>query len=61
MILFYNGGNSYLLLNKKNIFKFKVDKNANFPTNGFGATKSREISLKGNFYNFSVDCNAINN
>ena len=37
--------------------------NFNFPSQfclgstsyGFGATESREVSLKGNMYNFSVD------
>ena len=28
-------------------------------SNGFGATESRELSLKGNVYDFSVDYNAI--
>ena len=61
--LHYNGGDSYFI----EIFKFKVNNgNVNFPTqfclgstsNGFGATESREVSLKGNAYDFSVDYNA---
>ena len=55
-------------LSEKYIFKFKANNgNANFSTqfclgcisNGFGATESREVSLKGNVYDFSVDYNAI--
>ena len=51
-----------LLMGKK--CKFKVDnKNFQFPTqfcigsisNKFGAIDSREVSLEGNLYNFSVD------
>ena len=66
--LHYNGDNSYLFVNGKEIFKFKVNNgNVNFPTqfclestsNGFGASESREVSLGGNVYNFSVDYNSI--
>ena len=66
MSLLYNGDNSYL--NGKWIFKFKAyNKNINFPTqfclgsisNGFGSTKSREVSLKENIYTFPVDYNAM--
>ena len=66
--LHYNPDNSYLFLNEKEVFKFKTDnKNVNFPTqfclgnisNGFIATESREVSLNGNVYNFSVDYNSI--
>ena len=28
-------------------------------SNGFTATKSREVSLNGNVYYFTVDCNSI--
>ena len=28
-------------------------------SNGFGTTESKEVSLKGNVYNFSVNYNAI--
>ena len=61
--LHYNADNSYLFVNGKAIFKFKADnKNVNFPTQfclgsisiGFSATESREVSLKGNVYDFSV-------
>ena len=50
------------------IIKFKADnKNFNFLTqfflgsvsNGFSAIESREVSLNGNVYNFSVDYNSI--
>ena len=63
------GDKTYFFVNGKEIFKFKADnKNVNFPTqiclgsisNGFGAAVSREVFLKGNAYDFSVDCNAIN-
>ena len=55
-------------VNGKEIFKFKTDnKNVNFPTqfclgsvsNGFGAIESREVSLNGSVYDFSVDYNSI--
>ena len=54
------------LLMEKIIYKFKADnKYVNFPTqfclgsipNGFSATK--EVSLKGNVHDFSVDYNSI--
>ena len=56
-----------MCFNGKEIFKFKADNNVNFPTqfclgsisNGFSATESREISLNGNVYDFSVDYNSI--
>ena len=59
-----NANNSYLFVNGREIFKFKADnKNVNFPTQfflrsmskGFSATESREVSLNGNVYDFSVD------
>ena len=62
--LYYNGDNSYLFVNGKEIFKFKVDnENVYLPTqfylgsifNGFGATESREVSLGGYVYDFSFD------
>ena len=68
MSLHYNGDNSYLFVNGKEIFKFKAsNKNINFPTqfylgsisNGFGAFESREVSFNGNVYDFSVDYNSI--
>ena len=55
-----------MLVNGKEFIKFETDnKIGNFPTefclgsisNGFGATESREISLKENVYNFSVNYN----
>ena len=63
----YKGDNSYLFVNGKEIYKLKADnKNVNFPTqislgiisNGFSTTESREASLKGNMYHFSVNYNA---
>ena len=57
-----------MFANRQEIFNFKADnKNVNFPTqfclrsisNGFSATKSREVSLNGNVYDFSVDYNSI--
>ena len=66
--LHYNADNNYLFGNGKEIIKFKADnKNINFPTqcclgsisNGFGNTESREVSLNGNVYDFSVDYNSI--
>ena len=50
------------------IFKFKSsNKNVNFPTqfclgsisNGFSAIESREVSLNGNVYDFSVNYNSF--
>ena len=64
----YNGDNSYLFVNRKEIFKFKASNgNVNFPTqfcpgsisNGFDDTESREEFLGGNVYDFSVDYNPI--
>ena len=59
--LHYNGDNSYLFINEKEIYKFKVSKRKDkIPTwfclrstpDGFHATKSREVSLGGNAYDF---------
>ena len=74
--LHYSGYNSCCVLMEKKSFKFKTEnnlkwkltENVNFPTkvclgniyNGFGATEFREVSLKGNVYNFLVDYNAVN-
>ena len=66
--LHYNANNSYFFVNGKEIFNFKAHyENANFSTqfclwnisNGFSATESREVSLNGNVYDFSVDYNSI--
>ena len=66
--LHYPGDSSYLFVNGKEIHKFKVDNGiVNFTTqfylgsmsNGFGAVKSRKVSLKRNTYDSSADCNAI--
>ena len=61
--LHYNADNNYLFVNGKEIFKFKADNNnvilpAQFclgsVSSGFIATESREVSLNGNVYDFSV-------
>ena len=66
--LHYNADNIYLFVNGKEIFRFKADnKNVNFPTqfslvsisNGFSGTESREVSLCGNVYDFSVNYNSV--
>ena len=57
-----NSDNSYLFVKVKT-----ENKNVNFPTqfclgnisNGLSATESREVSLNGNIYDFSVDYNSI--
>ena len=62
--MLYNADNSYLFLNGKEAFKFKANnQNFSFPTqfclagirNGLSATESRELSLNGYMYDFSVD------
>ena len=62
----YNGDNSYLFVNGKEIYKFKANiKNVDFPSqiylgsisNKFW-TISREVSLKENVYDFSFDYTA---
>ena len=66
--LHYSADNSYLFLNRKEIFKFKAgNSNVSFSTqfclrsisNGFSAIVSREVSLNGKVYDFSVDYNSI--
>ena len=66
--LHYNADNTYLLVNGKEISKFKANnKSVNFSIqfclgsifNVFGNTESRELSLNGNIYDFWVDCNSI--
>ena len=66
--LHYIDDNSYSFVNGKEFFKFKADnKNVNFPkefflgsiSNAFSNTESREVSLNGNVYDFSVDYNSI--
>ena len=63
-----NADNSYLFINRQEIFKFKADnKNVNFPThyclksicNGLSATESRKVFLNRNVYDFLVDYNFI--
>ena len=64
----YNADNSYLFVNRKEIFKFKADnKNVNFQTqfcvgswsNRFSAIEPREVLLNGNVYNFPLDYNSV--
>ena len=59
-----NADDSYLFVNGKEIIKFKAgNKNLNSQAriclgsicDGFSATESREVSLNGNLYDFSVD------
>ena len=66
--LHYNHDNTYLLVDRKEIYKFKANnKNVNFPTmfclgkisNKFDANESREVPLKGNVYDFFFDYNAV--
>ena len=64
----YNIDNGHLFVDGKKSFKFRADnRNVNSPTqfclgsisNSFGATESGEVYLKGNVFDFSVDCNSI--
>ena len=66
--LHYNTDNSYLLVNGKEIFKFKADNEyVNFPTqfclrsisNAFSATESKEVSLNANVDDFSIEYNSV--
>ena len=66
--LHYNADDSYSFDNGKEISEFEgPNKNVNFPTqfclggifNGFSAIRSREVTLDGNVYDFSVDYNSI--
>ena len=64
MNLNYNGDNSYLFVNRQDIYNFGASNGSNdSPTpfclgnisDVFSATGSREVSLNGNEYDFSVD------
>lgn len=66
--LHYNGGNNYLSVNSKEVFKFKTcNENITFLAQfylgsifiEFNAFESREVSLKRNIYEFLVDCNSV--
>ena len=57
-----------VIVNGKIIFNFKAkNKNVNFPTqfclgsisDGFSANESRQVSLNGNVYGFSVDYKSL--
>ena len=63
-----NDDNSYLFVNGKETYKFKYSNGIfNFlaqfclgnMSNVFSVIESREVYLKGNVFNFSVDYNAI--
>ena len=67
--LHYNHHNSCFSVVRKKKIKFKGDnKNVNFPTqlrlgsisNWFSATESRELSLKRNVHDYSLDYSTIN-
>ena len=64
----HHSDNSYLFVNGKEIYKFKADNgNFNFPSrfclgstsNDFDRDDLKEVSFKGNVYDFSVDYDAI--
>ena len=64
----YNSDNSYLFVNRREIYKFKAsNKNVNFPSqfclgtipNKFDYIDSEEVSLKRNVYDFQADYNAL--
>ena len=64
----YIADNNNLFVNGEEIFKFKAEnKSVNLPTrfclgnisDGLSNTESREVSLNGNVYDFSVDYNSI--
>ena len=66
--LHYNADNSYLFVNGKEIYKFKVsNKNNNFPSqyclgrisNEFDSDYLNEVSFKRNVHDFSVDYSAV--
>ena len=66
--LHYNGDNSYLFANGKEICRFKANNGGvNFPSqfcwgsisNKFSYTEAEEVSLKGNVYDFSIDYGSI--
>ena len=65
----YNVDNSYLFVNRKEIFKFKANnKNVNFPTrcclpsisDEFSNIECREVFLNGNVYDQSITIQLIN-
>ena len=59
--------NSYLFVNRKEIYKFKINNNKHYSSHfclgsissKFDSVKSEEVSSKGNVYDFSCDFNAI--
>ena len=56
----YNDDNSYLFVNgKKSVSLKPIMKMLGSIPNGFAVTESREVSLKGNVYDFSVGYNGI--
>ena len=67
MSLPYNASNSYLFVKGKKSLNLKLIINSNFPTqfclesisNGSSNTGSREVSVNGNIYDFSVNCSSV--
>ena len=64
--LHYNGDESYLYLNKTEVYKFKTKDNINWYDFCLGSVskdytkdEQSEISLNGAVYDFSVDHNSI--
>ena len=66
--LHYSGDHSYLFVNGKETCRFKTNNDGvNFPSqfclenisNKFSYTEAKEISLKGNVYDFSIDSGSI--
>ena len=62
----YNSGNIYLFVNGKEIYEFKASNN-NFPSQSclgsisdkLDYSDAKEVFLKGNVLDFSVDYNAV--
>ena len=68
MSLHYDSDNNYLFVNRKEIYIFKANNgHVNFLSwfclggisNEVYSNDLKEVSFKGNVYDFSVDCNAI--
>ena len=64
----YNSDNSYLFVNGRKIYEFKAsNKNNNFPSQSclgsisdkLDYSDAKEVFLKGNVVDFSVDYNAV--
>ena len=64
MSFHYNGENDYLTVNRKKIYKFKVNnKNVNFSNQcclgSMSNVEGEEVPLKGNVHDFSVNYDGI--